>query len=119
MQRKASGDSSGVSPHLKRTQGQSTLEYAVVIAVVVSALLAMQIYMKRGAQGKLRQATDQIGDQFRPQNTTSTYTSASFSNRRETVEFDGSSNSALSSDEIQNRFGSETVDTSGETKLFQ
>jgi hypothetical protein len=51
---------------LKRTQGQSTLEYAVVIAVVVSALLAMQIYMKRGAQGKLRQATDDIGEQFSP-----------------------------------------------------
>ena len=99
--------------------GQSTLEYAVVIAVVVAALLAMQIYMKRGVQGKMRSATDQIGDQYRPQNTTSNYTSASFSKRRETVEFDGSSNSALVLDEIQNRFGSETVDLSNETKLFQ
>lgn len=47
-----------------RFRGQSTLEYAVIIAVVVSALLAIQIYMKRGLQGKLRDSTDQIGEQF-------------------------------------------------------
>ena len=51
---------------MTKKAGQSTLEYAVVIAVVVAALLAMQIYMKRGAQGKLRQATDDIGEQFSP-----------------------------------------------------
>ena len=119
MQRNVAGDSSVASPDLKRTRGQSTLEYAVVIAVVVAALLAMQIYMKRGVQGKMRSATDQIGDQYRPQNTTSNYTSASFSKRQETVEFDGSSNSVLQLDEIQNRFGSETVDTGSETTLFQ
>lgn len=47
-----------------KRRGQSTLEYAVIIAVVVAALLAMQIYMKRGVEGKLRDSTDQIGDQF-------------------------------------------------------
>ncbi|MBI3319017.1 MAG: hypothetical protein HYZ89_00290 [Candidatus Omnitrophica bacterium] len=47
-------------------KGQATLEYAVVIAVAVAALLAMQIYMKRGVQGKLREATDQVGEQFSP-----------------------------------------------------
>ena len=48
------------------TRGQSTVEYAVCIAVVVAALLAMQIYMKRGVQGKLRSATDDVGEQFSP-----------------------------------------------------
>jgi len=47
-----------------RYQGQSTLEYAVIIAVVVGALLAIQIYFKRGVQGKLRESSDQIGEQF-------------------------------------------------------
>lgn len=50
----------------RRRGGQSTLEYAVVIAVVVAAAVAMQIYMKRGVQGKLRAATDDIGGQFSP-----------------------------------------------------
>lgn len=47
-----------------KNKAQSTLEYAVIIAVVVGALLSMQIYMKRGVQGKLRESTDQIGEQF-------------------------------------------------------
>ncbi|MFC1675080.1 hypothetical protein ACFL1K_04275 [Candidatus Omnitrophota bacterium] len=49
--------------HLK---GQSTLEYAIVIALVVAALLAMNIYMKRAVQGRMRSATDDIGEQFDP-----------------------------------------------------
>ena len=48
----------------KNNIAQSTLEYAVIIAVVVAALLALQIYLKRGVQGKLRQSTDNIGEQF-------------------------------------------------------
>ena len=47
-------------------KAQSTLEYAVAISVIIAALLVMQIYMKRGVAGKLRVATDQIGDQFNP-----------------------------------------------------
>ena len=46
--------------------GQSTLEYAVVIAVVAAALLGMQVYMRSGVAGRLRTATDQVGDQFSP-----------------------------------------------------
>lgn len=49
-----------------RLQGQSTAEYAVLAAIVVAALLAMQLYMRSGLQGKLRAATEQIGDQFSP-----------------------------------------------------
>jgi uncharacterized protein (UPF0333 family) len=47
-----------------KNRGQGTLEYAVIIAVVVGALIAMQIYMKRGIEGKAREATEQIGEQF-------------------------------------------------------
>ncbi len=47
-----------------RKKAQSTLEYALIIAVIVAALLAIQIYMKRGVQGKLRESSDQIGEQF-------------------------------------------------------
>lgn len=49
---------------LSRHKGQSILEYAMIVAVVVAALLAIQIYMKRGVQGKLRSSVDDIGAQF-------------------------------------------------------
>jgi Flp pilus assembly pilin Flp len=60
-----------------KKRAQSTLEYAVIIAVVVGALIAMQVYVKRGLQGRLRQATDDIGDQFAPGVTTTNYTTVS------------------------------------------
>lgn len=47
-------------------RAQSTLEYALLIAVVVGALVAMQVYMKQGVQGKLKESGDQIGKQFDP-----------------------------------------------------
>ena len=53
-------------------KGQSTLEYAVVIACIVGALLSMQVYIKRAVSGKLRSAADDIGQQYDPGNTTST-----------------------------------------------
>lgn len=52
-----------------RRKGQSILEYAMIIAVVVAALLAIQIYMKRGVQGKLRSSADDIGGQFEAEKT--------------------------------------------------
>ncbi|OGX19787.1 MAG: hypothetical protein A3K83_07280 [Omnitrophica WOR_2 bacterium RBG_13_44_8b] len=50
-------------------RGQSTLEYAIIVVVVVGALIAMQWYIKGGYQGKLRQASDDMGRQFSPTNT--------------------------------------------------
>lgn len=55
---------------LRRLKGQSVLEYAMIIAVVVGALLAINIYMKRGLQGRLRESSDQIGEQFDAEKTT-------------------------------------------------
>ena len=59
---------------LRKIKGQSTLEYAMIIAVVVGALFAIQIYMRRGVQGKLREATDDIGGQYSAGNVTSKFT---------------------------------------------
>jgi len=50
------------------------LEYALIIAVVVGALLAMQVYVRRGVQGKLREATDDIGGQYSAGNVKAKYT---------------------------------------------
>ena len=39
-------------------RGQSTAEYAIVIGLVIAAAVAMQVYVKRGIQGKMKAATD-------------------------------------------------------------
>lgn len=59
---------------LMKKRAQSTLEYALIIAVVVGGLIAMQVYVKRGLQGKLKDSADQIGEQYSPGYTTGTVT---------------------------------------------
>ena len=49
---------------INRKKAQSTLEYVILIILVVAALLTMQIYVKRGIQGRLRSSADDIGEQF-------------------------------------------------------
>lgn len=55
---------------IRNKKAQSTLEYAIITAVVVGALLAMQIYIKRGMEGRMRSSTDSIGEQFSAGSTT-------------------------------------------------
>lgn len=92
---------------LRSKRGQTTLEYAIVIAVVVSALIAMQIYIKRGIQGKLRSSTDQIGEQYSPGITTGGYTTTTGSTSKEVVS-SGKTTTTVSRGK-QTRTGDETV----------
>ncbi len=57
-----------------RNRGQSTLEYALIIAVALAALLAMQHYMRRGVEGKLRSSADSMGEQYSAGDTRGTHT---------------------------------------------
>ncbi len=59
---------------LYRNKAQTTLEYAILIGVIVAGLIAMQVYLKRGYQGKLKESADSMGQQFSPGYTTSNYT---------------------------------------------
>ena len=93
----------------KKNAGQSTVEYAVLAAVVVGALLAMQVYIKRGSMGKLRAAADQMGEQFTPLQTTSTFTTNSSVTKVDSVSPSGISTSTLNGPETQTRAGSESV----------
>lgn len=45
-------------------KAQSTLEYAILVVIIIGVLLAIQVYVKRGLQGRLKSATDDIGDQY-------------------------------------------------------
>jgi Flp pilus assembly pilin Flp len=40
----------------KKTKGQNTAEYAILIALVIGAVIAMQVYMQRSIQAKMRDA---------------------------------------------------------------
>ncbi|MCA9398115.1 MAG: hypothetical protein KC618_00070 [Candidatus Omnitrophica bacterium] len=53
----------------RQKKGQSTLEYAILVIIIMGALLSIQVYIKRGVQGRWKKAADDIGDQFSPGNT--------------------------------------------------
>lgn len=44
-----------------RKKGLSAIEYAILIAVVAAAFVAMQTYVKRAISGRWRQQADSIG----------------------------------------------------------
>ena len=48
---------------LKR-KGNAVLQYGILVALVISALLIMQAFIKRGYQGSLKASADKIGEQF-------------------------------------------------------
>lgn len=88
-------------------KGQSTLEYGILIAVVVGALIAMSIYMKRGLQGRLKSSSDDVGEQYSPGYTTSNYTTTMNSTTSEILS-NGSTTTNISQD-YRSRTGNETV----------
>ena len=86
---------------LRKMKGQSTLEYAILIIIIIGALLSIQVYIKRGVQGRLKQATDDVGEQFSVGNQNSLRTVNSHSTTRDTFK-DGESVSAIVGNEIVN-----------------
>jgi len=98
-------------------KSQSTLEYSILVAIIVAGLLGMQIYMKRGVEGRLRSSADSIGEQFDARRSNYTYTTDRTSTTVEEVE-NGLSASymgyddgegAKGTEEQVTRFGTESV----------
>ena len=83
----------------KRQKGQSTLEYAILIIIIIGALLSIQVYIKRGVQGRLKSATDDIGTQFSPGNTNVVKKMLTSSQSSDTF-IDGVTRSELLADEV-------------------
>ena len=52
--------------NFQMSKAQTTIEYALIVACIVAALLGMQHYIKRAAQGRLRETADSIGGQYDP-----------------------------------------------------
>ena len=70
---------------MRFTRAQSTLEYAIILTLVIGALLFMSVYLRRGYQGKLKSSADEMGDQFDPSKTTTKEVNVSISHMQETV----------------------------------
>ena len=90
--------------YLNQRRGQSTLEYAVLVTIIIGALLSIQFYIKRGVQGRLKSAADDIGDQYSVGNTNVIKTTTSSGVTRDTygVEGQGVSKTTLIGDEHTN-----------------
>lgn len=93
---------------LRNKRAQSILEYAVIVGVVVAGLLAMQVYIKRGLEGKLRSSADDIGEQYAPGNTTGSYTTVTGRSATEVTTPAGVTTNTITRG-TQTKTGSETV----------
>ena len=56
------------------SRAQSIMEYIMTIVFVAAALIGMRIYVKRAIQGRLKEAVDDIADQYSARHTTGTVT---------------------------------------------
>lgn len=92
-----------------KKKGQSTLEYGVIIAVVVAVLLGMQMYLKQRMQGGLRKAADDIGESFSPEHTTLSSSVSTTVTSTETVSGGPESITTRTSNQQQSSSSSETV----------
>ena len=45
-------------------KAQTILEYSILLVIVIVAFITMQTYIKRGFQGRYKQAVDDLGDQY-------------------------------------------------------
>ncbi|MDD4908716.1 MAG: hypothetical protein PHJ00_06610 [Candidatus Omnitrophica bacterium] len=47
-----------------KNTGQSLIEYAILLSLIVAALFGMQVYLKRGISGKMRSSADELSGGF-------------------------------------------------------
>ena len=90
-----------------KSRGQGVLEYSLLAAFIIAGLLLAQMYLKRAMQGRLRAASESMGDaRYSPGNTTSEMNTIVVVNI--TTGVDGAVSSSASS-ETRARNDSETV----------
>lgn len=97
-----------------RHKAQSTVEYAVLTAIIIGALLTIQTYVKRGVQGRLKSSSDDIGDQFSPGNTNAIKTTSVRTSTKEMfgMTADGTPKQGMSVSQITGNEVTNTVDRS-------
>ncbi len=76
------------------------MEYAVALLCFITAVLAMQEYITRSLQGKMRKTADSIGDQYDRTNTVSSAThtfNSGVNTRTDTIEVGGRTTTTINS----------------------
>lgn len=96
----------------RNRKGQNTLEYVLLIVAVVGAFLAIQHYLNRGLQGRMRDSTDNIGEQFDSRLGSVEYTTTRKSYVTET-NIEGVTRSELFAPEETYRKGGKTIKAVG------
>ena len=103
----------------RNRRGQSMAEYAIVLTVVIGAIVAMQLYVKRGLQGKVRDVTDDVGvgltttkhtSQYEPYYTSSNMQTGQSQSGTESYQAGGTVSRVTDSEE-SHRSGSSTTGT--------
>ncbi|MFC1594075.1 hypothetical protein ACFL38_01985 [Candidatus Omnitrophota bacterium] len=56
---------------IRKRMAQSLLEYAILLAVLIAAFMLLQAIIKRGFSGSVKEASERMGRQWSPSNTTS------------------------------------------------
>ena len=88
--------------YLRKRKAQSTVEYAILIIIIIGALLSIQVYIKRGVQGRLKTAADDIGEQFSPGNTNYTMTTTTRGARTNETSSTSGQGTTMLGDEVTN-----------------
>ncbi|MFC1631561.1 hypothetical protein ACFL2I_03300 [Candidatus Omnitrophota bacterium] len=83
-------------------KGQSTGEYALVFAIILGAIVAMQTYVKRGMQGRVKDGTDYMASETSDIGTTEQYDPyyyrSQYDTRRDSVVSDQYADGAVTKD---------------------
>lgn len=107
---------------LKNKKAQSVAEYVIVLGLVVATVVAMQTYVKRGIQGRVRDAVDYVdnaggagvvsftGNQYEPY-----YLRSDISSTQDTT---GESETYSTGGSVSRALTSEETETTG-NKIYQ
>ncbi len=103
---------------LRNRKAQTTAEYAILIGLIIAALVAMQTYVKRGLQARMRDATDRVASentaigattQYEPYYLESTMDQTRDVSEREDTVTGGSVTRAIQGEDVSKRTGTQTI----------
>lgn len=99
---------------LNTKRGQSVLEYAILMVIIIAALLTLQTYVKRGIQGRLKSATDDIGSQYTTAEGANYYKRVSTTSNTHETQVGGVTDTSLRADTFTNSYEHITTNADAE-----
>ena len=102
---------------LMRSKAQSTAEYAIVIGLVIAAAIAMQVYVRRGLQAKVKDAADYkdpaatmlTGRPYEPVYSESEMDPSSETHEKAKTDYGGQVTRTIVGENVSQRTGSQTT----------